>query len=296
MGANAGGSDIRIALGTDGDKLVANAVHNHFVGGDVAQDDTALALVAFAGAAGHNLAQYRHILQQHVAQADTACQIQVAGDDGVAQRDARGRNGHIAIYAAQLMFAGLADGGSHGLHQHFGHLAPRHMVLRPERAVRVTAHDAGVCGGLHHCAAPFAEIAAIGKTQSLAGRGLEHHIAPQQQHGLFPSQVIVWGSGGSGSALEITHIVGDRNIVGIPGAVLYVGKGRASHLVIAVSPVHHGDKLRPGDISVCIKIAVNIAPHYAPFHQLIQIFLGPVVGGLGLRGHGRRHAAQHRQG
>ena len=306
-GAHTGYVDVGISLHPEGDELVVDAVHHHGVGLHVAQDNTAVALVALARAAGNDAPQHRDVFQQQLAQPDTAGEVQVTGNHGVAQVDAGGGNGHIAVHIAQLIFPRLIDGGAQGAGQHRGHLAPGDVVLGPEGAVGVPVDNPRVGGGGNHGPAPVAELPAVGIAQRLAGAGLQHHVSPQQQGSLLPGEPQVRGRGGAGGAGEIAHIVGDGDIVGIPGVEVHVGKGVDPHLVVAIGPVDHGDELRAADVRVGAQVAVDVPAHDAPGDQLIQVLLGPVSifrlvpgpGRLNRQGgqpRSRHQAAHQRQG
>ena len=87
--------------------------------------------------------------------------------------------------------------------------------------------------------------------------------------------------------LSYADPAGNADIFRVPGVIRYIRKGICSHLRITERPVHHRDKLRPGDLPVRIQIARCIAPHDAPFHNLFQIGLHP-ISGLCRRGHCRQ--------
>ncbi len=291
VGAHTGDGYVGVALGADADELVGDAVHHHLVGGHVAQNHAALAGAALTRAADHDLAQHLHVFQQYVAQVDAAGEVEVARDHAVAQGDAGGIDGHIAVDAAQGVLALLADGGADGAHQHGGHLAPGDVPLGLEAAVLIAADNPLGNGGPDEAPAPVAQGAAVGETQGLARGAPEHQVAGEQHRGLLPGERGVGGGRGGARPLEIADIVANINIViePVPGA--HVGKRHPVQLVIAVGPVHHGHELGAGDAAAQAQRAAGVAPHNAPVHQLLGIGHGPVVRRLG----GQRHPGQQAQ-
>ena len=169
-------ADIGIADRPDGDILVGQAVHDHFGRGAVFQDNTAIALVTFARAAGNDAAIYGNIVQRDISEADTACDIQVAGHCHVFQRYARGRDHQIAGNAVGVGAGSLHRCADHA-DQHDGNLAACDVVQRTEGSARVAAQDALFHCGLDIAAAPAAGLPAVGKGKILAGKRLKQQVA-----------------------------------------------------------------------------------------------------------------------
>ena len=91
--------NISIANRADSDILVGGTVDNHFRGSAVFQNDTAIALVAFASAAGNDFAVYSHVIKRDISQSDAASDIQVAGNGHVFKSDTRAGDHQVACNA-----------------------------------------------------------------------------------------------------------------------------------------------------------------------------------------------------
>ena len=298
VGAHAGGADDAVALHPEGDLLVFDVVHNELGGVHIAQDDAVVAPLADAAAADHDLAQHGDVFQLDVPQVHAGGDVEVAGDDGVPQGDAGFGDDHVSVDAAQGVLTRLLDRGAHGLGDHNGHLAPGDGVLGPEAAVGIAGEEVVARRRAHQAAAPVAQIPPVGEIGVLTHRRLHHQVPGQDDRRLLPGDLGKGGEGVGRRTGDIPRRIGDGHILGIPVGVLHVIKGGGPHRLIAEGAVDDGDELRPGDVVVRIQVSVNIAPHKAPVHQLIQIGLCVICrGGQDRLGqHAHQHGQQQQKG
>ena len=273
------------ALGPDAEVLVGHAVNLQTVRRHVPQDHAALALLTGAGAADHDLAAHGDIVEHHVVKADAAGEVEVAGDNGVAQGDAGGGDGEVAVNVAHILLAGLVHQRSDGTGEDAGGLTPGDGLLGAEGAVGIAADDAHFRGLMDDAPAPMADPAAVLIVQRVAGGILHTQAAADEHHGLFTGHGGVGRGGGGGAALKIARLVGDADVVGVPGVVRHVLKGVFPHFPVAEGPVDQGDEFRAGDDPLAVEVAVGVPLHHAPFLHLIEVGVHP---GGGLRRLGQR--------
>ena len=291
VGPDAGHIDNAVTLQTHGHLGVFHIVQHQLGAVDVAQHHTVLAAFADTAAANNNFAQDRHIFQYHIALGHTGGNVQVTGNDCVAQRHTRGIDGHIAVDIAQGMDAGSLHRRADGPDQHNGRLTPGDGGLGPESSVGVAVDNLIVGQGRNETAAPVADVAAVGKVGIFARRSLKHQIPGQHDRCLLPGDLPVRGEGVLGGALYVSHIVGNGHVLRVPVAGFHVRKGHITGTGIPKSPVDNGDEFRPGNVAVRAQIAFNIASQEAPFHHLVEIGV-LIVGRMGRGQAGGNHRQQ----
>ena len=272
--------NIGAAQGPDGHILAGGRIDLQLLGNHIVQQDAVLANLGLAAAGYHNAAQHPDIVQQHIAQAHAAGEVQVASNHSVPQGDMGGVDGHIAEHPAQTVVAGGVDEGAQGAGKDAGHLAPGDVAFGAKAAVWPAADNARQQGRAHIGGAPGAEIAAVGELGDLAPVHLQAHGVANEHQGLLSGDLAVGrGLGGRGAGHDAL-VIGSDNVVVIPGATGHVGKGDGPAAVKAVGPVEHGHHLRPGDGPV-FGHAGAVAGHNAQLPHLLHILGGPGGAGLG---------------
>ena len=271
VGPDAGHIDNAVTLQTHGHLSVFHIVQHQLGAVDVAQHHAVLAAFADAAAADDNFAQDRHIFQQDVALGHTGGDVQVTGNDRVAQHHAGSIDGHIAVDIPQGMDTRGLHRRANGPDQHNGRLAPGDGSQRPEGTVAIAVDNLIISQRRNETAAPIADIAAVGKVGIFTRRSLEHQIPGQHGRRLLPGNLPVRGEGVLGRALYVSYIVGNGHILRVPIAGFHIRKGHITGTGIPEGPVDNGDEFRPGDVAVRAQIAFNIAPQEAPFHHLVEI-------------------------
>ena len=274
-GAGDGVLDAGEALGPDAEVLVGHAVDLQTVRRHVPQDHAALALLTGAGAADHDLAAHGDVVEHHIVKTDAAGEVEVAGDNGVAQGDAGSGDGEVAVNVAHILLAGAVHQRSDGARENARGLPARNRLLRAEGAVRIAVDDAHVGCLTDDASAPCADALAVLIILRGAGRIFQAQAAPDKNDGLLTGHEGVWRGCGSRAALKIARLIGDADIIGVPCVVRHVGKGICAHLLIAEGAVEHGDKLRAGDRSLTVQLAVGVALHHAPFLHLVEVGVHP---------------------
>ena len=241
VGADINLFNVGITYGANRYILVRRTVDNHFRGRTVFQDDTAIALITFAGAAGNDLAVYCNIIERYIAETHTTGDIQVAGDGHIFQRYTGAGNHQVTRNAGRVSAGGL-DRCADDAHQHAGDFAAGNIIERAEGTIRIALQDAFFCCCLDISAAPAARQAAICKRQIFTRARLQHQIAAQHGSGFFTRQRCVGRSGCVSGTLKISRGIGRADIVIVPVAGTHIRKWLCTGFGIAEGTIEHGNK------------------------------------------------------
>ena len=274
-GADGGILDAGEALGPNAEELVGHAVDLQTVRRHVPQDHTALALLAGAGAADHDLAAHGDVVEHHIVKADAAGEVEVAGDNGVAQGDTGNGDGEVAVNVTNLLIAGAVYQRSDGVGENGRGLPAGNRLLRAEGTVRIAVDDAHVGRLMDDTAGPCADAIFVSIILRGAGRVFQTQTASDKGNGLLTGHRGIRGGGGSGGTPQTARLIGNADVIGVPCVVRHVGERICAHLLIAKGAVEHDDKFRPGDRSLTVQIAVGVALHHAPFLHLVEVGVHP---------------------
>ena len=269
--------------------MVSDVVHDESGGVHVPQNHAVIASLADAAPADHDLTQNGDVLQDHVSQAHTGSDVEVAAHHRIPQGDARGSDGHVAPHVPQALDARFLDRGPHRIEEHDSRLSPGDGILGVEAAVGIAADQIILGRGGHQPPAPGAQVPAVGETDIFAYSRLHHQVPGQHHCRLLPGHRIQGRKSALRGPRDVASGVTDVHVLGVPRLFRHIVKGDPPHLVVAEGAVDDRNELRPGDVALRHQVAVDISPHEPQLGDPLDI--GVQIGRLSLL-----RPLPHRQG
>ena len=219
---------------------------------------------------------------------------EVAGDGQIFQRYAAGADDGCAVHILGVSARLVEVAGEHVV-QHDGDFSAGDVGRGHDSAA--AAVDVALGGhGLHGVQGPGGDLILIGEAGGGPGLAGELHDAGEHHHGLLAGD----GGGGTGVgavALEDAGGAGLEDGVGVPGAILDVGKGVAAFDLIAHDAVQNDRQLGAGDVGGGVQVSAGVSLEDAPIRPGTH---GPVIPipavGLSGRGGDQHERAEHREG